>query len=126
MQEYIPLIAAFGAGLIILFGVGALFARFYRQVEQGKALIVNTSRSEPAVTFTGRLVLPVVNRAEVMDLSVKTIQIDRRGKEGLICNDNIRADINVTFFVRVNKTAEDVLKVARPVPPPGQACWRGW
>lgn len=115
MQEYIPLIAAFGAGLIILFGVGALFARFYRQVEQGKALIVNTSRSEPAVTFTGRLVLPVVNRAEVMDLSVKTIQIDRRGKEGLICNDNIRADINVTFFVRVNKTAEDVLKVAQSI-----------
>jgi uncharacterized membrane protein YqiK len=115
MQEYIPFIALFGAGLVILFGVGALFARFYRQVEQGKALIVNTSRAEPAVTFTGKLVLPVVNRAEIMDLSVKTIQIDRRGKEGLICNDNIRADINVTFFVRVNKTAEDVLKVAQSI-----------
>lgn len=115
MQEYIPFIALFGAGLVILFGVGALFARFYRQVEQGKALIVNTSRAEPSVTFTGKLVLPVVNRAEIMDLSVKTIQIDRRGKEGLICNDNIRADINVTFFVRVNKTAEDVLKVAQSI-----------
>ncbi len=115
MQDYIPLFAAFGAGLIILFGVGAMFGRFYKQVEQGKALIVNTSRAEPSVTFTGKLVLPVVNRAEVMDLSVKTIQIDRRGKEGLICNDNIRADINVTFFVRVNKTAEDVLKVAQSI-----------
>ena len=115
MQEYIPFLALFGAGVIILFGVGALFARFYRQVEQGKALIINTSRAEPSVTFTGKLVLPVVNRAEIMDLSVKTIQIDRRGKEGLICNDNIRADINVTFFVRVNKTAEDVLKVAQSI-----------
>lgn len=115
MQEFIPFLALFGAGLIILFGVGALFARFYRQVEQGKALIINTSRAEPSVTFTGKLVLPVVNRAEIMDLSVKTIQIDRRGKEGLICNDNIRADINVTFFVRVNKTAEDVLKVAQSI-----------
>jgi len=115
MQDYILPIVGFGAGLIILFGIGALFARFYRQVEQGKALIVNTSSAEPAVTFTGKLVLPIVNRAEVMDLSVKTIQIDRRGKEGLICNDNIRADINVTFFVRVNKTAEDVLKVAQSI-----------
>ena len=50
-----------------------------------------------------------------MDLSVKTIEIDRRGKEGLICNDNIRADINVTFFVRVNKTRDDVLKVAQSI-----------
>jgi uncharacterized membrane protein YqiK len=100
---------------IFIFGILAMVARFYRQVEQGKALIINTLSKEPVVTFTGSVVLPIVNRAELMDLSVKTIQIDRRGKEGLICNDNIRADINVTFFVRVNKTAEDVLKVAQSI-----------
>lgn len=104
---------AVGSILVIGFGVLALVARFYRQVEQGRALIVNASRSEPVVTFTGGFVWPVINKAETMDLSVKTIEIDRRGKEGLICNDNIRADINVTFFVRVNKTREDVLKVAQ-------------
>ena len=43
------------------------------------------------------------------------MEIDRRGKEGLICKDNIRADIKVTFFVRVNKTREDVLKVAQAI-----------
>jgi uncharacterized membrane protein YqiK len=57
----------------------------------------------------------IVARAEVMDISVKTIEIDRRGKEGLICRDNIRADIKVTFFVRVNKTKNDVLKVAQAI-----------
>jgi len=36
-----------------------------------------------------------------MDISVKTIEIARTGREGLICRDNIRADIKVTFFVRV-------------------------
>jgi uncharacterized membrane protein YqiK len=92
-----------------------MFSRFYRQVEQGRALIVNTASKEPTVAFTGTLVFPVINRAETMDLSVKTIDIDRRGKEGLICNDNIRADINVTFFVRVNKTRDDVLKVAQSI-----------
>jgi uncharacterized membrane protein YqiK len=104
-----------GVIVFLLFGVLALLARFYRQVDQGRALVVNTMRSEPVVAFTGAIVYPVINRAEVMDLSVKTIDIDRRGKEGLICNDNIRADINVTFFVRVNKTVDDVLKVAQSV-----------
>jgi uncharacterized membrane protein YqiK len=33
----------------------------------------------------------------------------------LICKDNIRGDIKVTFFVRVNKTHEDVLKVAQAI-----------
>ena len=50
-----------------------------------------------------------------MDISVKTITVDRRGTEGLICRDNVRADIAVAFFVRVNKTTDDVLNVAAAV-----------
>jgi len=111
----VPVLIVVGVIVFLLFGVLALLARFYRQVDQGRALVVNTMRSEPIVAFTGAIVYPVINRAEVMDLSVKTIDIDRRGKEGLICNDNIRADINVTFFIRVNKTVDDVLKVAQSV-----------
>jgi len=100
---------------IIGIGIAAFIVSFFQKVEQGKALIVNTMKSEPVVTFTGRVVLPVIHKAETMDISLKTIEIDRRGKDGLICRDNIRADIKVTFFVRVNKTAEDVLKVAQAI-----------
>jgi uncharacterized membrane protein YqiK len=100
---------------IILLGAFSLFASFYKKVPQGKAMIVSTLSREPKVTFTGSLVLPVIHLREMMDIDVKTIEIDRRGADGLICRDNIRADIKVTFFVRVNKTSEDVLKVAQAV-----------
>jgi len=33
--------------------------------------------------------------------------------DGLVCKDNMRADVKVAFFVRVNKTPNDVLKVAQ-------------
>src|SRR5690606_3759505 len=84
--------------VLVLLGVGALLmvSRLYRKVEQGKALIVSTMRSVK-VTFTGQVVMPIIHKAEVMDISVKTIDIDRRGTEGLICRDNIRADIKTTF-----------------------------
>jgi uncharacterized membrane protein YqiK len=111
-QMVITLIAVGG---VILIGVLILIARTWRQVDQGRAMIVNKMGTEPKVTFTGAIVLPIVNRAEVMDLSVKTIEISRHGKEGLICADNIRADIKVTFFVRVNKTVDDVLRVAQSI-----------
>lgn len=101
--------------VLIVLGTTVLFARFYRKVEQGKALIVNKMRAEPEVTFTGMVVLPIFHKAEIMDISVKTLEIDRRGKEGLICQDNIRADIKVMFFVRVNKTQDDVIKVAQAI-----------
>lgn len=107
-------LTALGVIGVIVFGILTLI-RFFQKVEQGKALIVNTMRAEPVVTFTGKIVLPVIHKAEVMEISLKTIEIDRRGHEGLICKDNIRADIKVAFFVRVNKTQEDVLKVAQAI-----------
>src|SRR3954464_6440591 len=104
-----------GLGGVLVLGVLVLIARTWRQVDQGRAMIVNKMGSEPKVTFTGAIVLPIVNKAEVMDLSVKTIEVARKGKEGLICADNIRADIKVTFFVSINKTVDDVLRVATTI-----------
>ncbi|MFI8091895.1 flotillin family protein [Streptomyces sp. NPDC086080] len=109
-------------GIAVLAGVALLFVliglllvtKLFRKVEQGKALIVSKLRKVD-VTFTGSVVLPVLHKAEMMDISVKTIEITRAGKEGLICRDNIRADIRITFFVKVNKTTDDVIKVAQAV-----------
>ncbi|NMO16567.1 hypothetical protein HPC49_28920 [Pyxidicoccus fallax] len=114
-MDSITALAAGAAGIVLLGGILLTIVRLYRQVDQGKVLIVNTLKTEPLVTFTGAVVFPIINRAEVMDIALKTVEIDRRGKEGLICKDNIRADIKVTFFVRVNKTREDVLKVAQSI-----------
>ncbi|TWV44837.1 flotillin family protein [Streptomyces misionensis] len=96
--------------LLLLFG----FSRLYRKVDQSQALIVSKTRRVD-VSFTGQVVLPILHKAEVMDISVKTIEISRAGRDGLICRDNIRADIRILFFVKVNKTVQDVIKVAQSV-----------
>ncbi|GHH23856.1 flotillin family protein [Streptomyces lanatus] len=105
-----------GVGVLVVVAALAVLvvSQLFRKVEQGKALIVSKLRKVD-VTFTGQVVLPVLHKAEVMDISVKAIEITRTGKDGLICRDNIRADIRITFFVKVNKTVEDVIKVAQAV-----------
>ncbi|MFF2503336.1 flotillin family protein [Streptomyces sp. NPDC058067] len=100
--------------LIVVVALLFVLGRLFRKVEQGKALIVSRMRKVD-VTFTGQIVLPVLHKAEIMDISVKAIEITRTGRDGLICQDNIRADIRISFFVRVNKTVEDVIKVAQAV-----------
>ncbi len=104
-----------GVVLLAVIGLALIVMKFYQKVEQGQAMIVNTMKEVPEVTFTGRTVWPVIHKKEFMNISLKTIEIDRRAQDGLICKDNIRADIKVTFFVRVNKTKEDVLKVAQAI-----------
>ncbi len=115
----LPLILPFAIGLGVLLalalGVFGLFKAFYRKVDQGTALIVNDLSSQPKVHFTGALIIPVLYKAEEMQISLITLQVDRRGKEGLICRDNMRADIAVAFYLRVNETAADVLRVAKAV-----------
>ena len=103
---------AIAVGVIIVLGIGALVS--YKKVDQGQVLIVNWP-NKVKVKFTGGFVIPILTRAEIMDISVKTIQLARDGHDGLICKDNIRADITVTFFVKVNRTERDVRKVAQAV-----------
>lgn len=110
-----PFIVGVSLFFIVLLGIVALFRAFYIKVEQGTALIINDLSQHPKVRFTGGLVVPVLYKAETMRISLITLQIDRRGKEGLICRDNIRADISVAYYLRVNETAEDVLKVAKAI-----------
>ena len=97
--------------IIILFA----FATFYKKIPQGKA-IVRTGVGGSKVAFNkGMYVIPILHKMEIMDISVKKLQIDRMEHDGLICKDNIRADIKVAFFVRVNKSVDDVLNVAQVI-----------
>ncbi len=91
------------------------FARFYIKVPQGWALIINDMSNTPQVKFTGGIVWPVINKKELMKISLITLEVDRKNKDGLICKDNIRADIVVAFYMRVNETQQDVLKVAKSI-----------
>ncbi len=99
--------------LILLFVI--FIALFYRKIPQGQALI-KTGFGGTAVAFDkGMYVIPVLHRVEIMDISVKKIEVQRLESDGLICKDNMRADIKVAFFVRVNKSKEAIIEVAQTI-----------
>ena len=115
LSVLMPIVTGIGIVFIILMGLAALFKAFYYKVDQGTALIVNDMSATPKVHFTGALVYPIIYKKELMKISLITLEVDRRAKDGLICADNMRADITVAFYLRVNETAEDVLKVAKSI-----------
>jgi flotillin len=103
-----------GAALIVIIAGAVVFSMFYRKAQRGQALI-KTGVGGTKVSFNGMTVIPVLQRLETIDISLKRVEIDRTAKNGLICKDNMRADIKVAFFVRVNQTEDDVLRVAQSV-----------
>lgn len=103
---------AFGV-FCLLFGFLFAMSRFYRKVGPEEALVKTGWGGMKVVSGGGMWVIPIAHRVEHMDLSVKRIEIARREVSGLICKDNVRADIEVAFFVRVNNTTQDILQVAQ-------------
>lgn len=101
-------------GAVIFVGLVAMIINWYKKAKQGEA-IVKTGMGGTKVSFSGLVVVPVIHKFEMIDITLKTIITSRQGSEGLICKDNLRADISVAFFVRVNQTVEDVKQVAQSI-----------
>lgn len=116
-MDNLPQILGIGIGLILFLVIVyfAIIAMFYKKVPQGEALVRTGFKGTKVATDRGMYVVPVFHRVEIMDISVKKIQIERLGNDGLVCKDNMRADIKVAFFVRVNNEVEFIKKVAQTI-----------
>jgi uncharacterized membrane protein YqiK len=116
LENLSPLIGIFlGVFIFLLILIIAIVAMFYKKIPQGQALVRTGMGGTKVATDKGMYVVPVFHRVEIMDISVKKIQIERLGNEGLICKDNMRADIKVAFFVRVNNEIDYIKKVAQTI-----------
>ncbi|REC42364.1 flotillin family protein [Chryseobacterium pennipullorum] len=110
----LPLIA--GIIIVAVASIGLIFwiLSMYKKTVQG-IVILRTGYGGTKVFFNAGIVIPIIHRMESMDISVKKLEISREGKAGLICKDNMRADIQVAFFIRVNKSVDDIINVAQTI-----------
>lgn len=109
-----PLIV--GIVVVVVASLGLIFwiLSMYKKTVQG-IVILRTGYGGTKVFFNAGIVIPVIHRMESMDISVKKLEIAREGKAGLICKDNMRADIQVAFFIRVNKSTDDIVNVGQTI-----------
>ena len=98
--------------ILIVFGALMFFAiicpfMFIKKIKPSEAG-VRTGFGGIKVQKDWILCVPILQQLQIMDLSVKKLEVVRKGKDGLMCQDNIRADIEVVFYVRVNDEKSEV------------------
>ncbi len=93
----------------------AAFKKFYIVVGPDKAIVKTGVGGFIVKSRCGMLIVPMLHRIEYMDLTLKSFEISRQGSAGLICRDNIRADIKVAFFVRVDASEKEMKEVAQSI-----------
>ena len=102
----IVLISIFSVVGLLFFTAICLFL-FIKKIKPGEAG-VRTGFGGIKVKKDWMLRVPILQQLQIMDLSVKKLEVVRKSKDGLICEDNIRADIEVVFYVRVNDEKSEI------------------
>jgi uncharacterized membrane protein YqiK len=97
--------------VLAFFFIAGVSVLCIRKIEPGHAG-VRVGWGGLKVSFDYLIRLPLVQSYHIIDISVKKLEIHRKGKDGLVCKDNIRADISVAFYIRVDATEDSVRKVA--------------
>lgn len=107
-------LAGLGALAVVALVSLWLCRRWLRAPRAHEALVLSGARGV-AVRFGPILVPPIVARAEVMDLRLVAVSIQRRGIEAIRCRDGVRADVEAVFFVVPKRTEADVRALAASV-----------
>jgi flotillin len=102
--------------VLVVITAGAVSLLCIRKIQPGRAG-VKVGWGGVQVAFDWMIRVPLIQTYHVVDISVKKLEIARKGKDGLVCKDNIRADITVAFYIRVEATEESVRKVAQMLTP---------
>jgi uncharacterized membrane protein YqiK len=103
--------------LCVCLGVlsGVVLWRGPRRAREGEALVIERGGAPWRVGLGLGWVCPLLERAWVLDLSVRKLLVERRGPRGLSCRDGTRVDVRATFLVKVARREADILRVAREV-----------
>ena len=91
-----------------------MLLRCFRKVSLGEAFIRNGAGG-PKVSFSGIVIVPHLHSLERLDLTVRKIEIHCTGPAALVCNDGARAELIARFFLRINATESDVLRVVNEI-----------
>jgi len=106
-----------GGGLIVfLIVVLSMLNSFLVKADPGEALVkTGFGVSGPTVYLSSAFVLPLLHRVDTLDMTVKTVRIQRREQQSLSCADGIRAEVEVDFYIKINPVEGDIQHVASSI-----------
>lgn len=98
---------------IILAGVSYLWfiKAFFKLPPEQHGLIVYSKCSKPKLHFSGALVYPLINKTELVKLSVVEFSVSCQGKDRILCKDNRYFDTTCHFAIRMNQNHDDLLSI---------------
>ena len=102
------------ASLLAAIGCGIWFLqRYYAKATLETALVRTGLGGRKVVLDGGCLALPIVHRLQRVSMAAISISATQSGNEGVLCRDQLRADVGMEFELRVEPSREGVSTAAQ-------------
>lgn len=100
-----------GIGLVVLVVVGFILARLFKRASKETAFVRTGFGGQKVVKDGGAVIFPILH--DTIDVNMKTLKLDvsRHGTDALLTGDQIRVDVEASFYTRV-KPDESAIAIA--------------
>ncbi|MDQ3813308.1 MAG: SPFH domain-containing protein [Armatimonadota bacterium] len=102
----------FGSVLLLLGAIVITYSRLYRKAASNESFVRTGWGGSKCVIDGGALVIPVLHNTTPVSLETMRLDVSRMGKDALITGDNLRADVEAEFYIKVNKDEHDIIAAA--------------
>jgi uncharacterized membrane protein YqiK len=103
----------FGLIFLVLGTVIGTYSKLYRRTSANQAYVRTGLGGTRVVLDDGDFVLPGVHMVVPVSLETMKLEVERRGVDALITQDNLRVDVKAEFYIKVQPNQEDILNAAR-------------
>jgi uncharacterized membrane protein YqiK len=106
------ILVGFGVLLLIIGAVVITITRLYVKTSADQAFVRTGMGGRRPIIDGGSIVIPVVHNVVAVSLQTMRLDVNRSGPDALITGDNLRADVEAEFYIKVQKIEEHILNAA--------------
>lgn len=115
MGDFAGLTVAYGPIallLVLLITFSLCYKLFFVRVRHPYIMIVKTLGQGRKVAWNGAFVLPLLQKVELLKAALVNVKVDRRGRDGFRCQDDLRVDLALSFYLSIGLEDKGIISVA--------------
>jgi len=106
------ILVGFGITVSAIGAILTVITRLYVKAESDVAWVRTGMGGPKAVLDGGTIMVPFAHSLTAVSLQTMKLKVDREGKDALLTEDKLRADVVAEFYIRVQKDSKAVLAAA--------------
>lgn len=106
------MISVFGLVLLVVGAILYILTKLYLKTPANGAYVRTGMGGQKVIVDGGAIFIPIFHEKLFISLETMKLEVDRRDVDALTTQDRVRIDMKSEFYIRVNKTADDIKTAA--------------